>query len=720
MKISSATLVLNASIFALSGSSFAAPGDLDPGFGTGGFVQTDVGSAGASDVVIQPDGSIVVVGRTSTGEMVGEFAIVRYDGGGAPDASFGSGGVVTTAIGTSAAASAVALQTDGKIVVAGYTLTSGIRSFALARYDDAGVLDPTFGTGGIVTTTFGGDARIEDLVIQSDGRIVAVGYQGSSPFTVTLARYDDAGVLDPAFGTGGIVTTPVGTSSMATAATLLPGDAFAIAGESDQRFLIVRYSPNGVPDAGFGDGGIVVTAPTGDGSLSGIAVQSDGKLVVAGSIADGYWSVASARYLTDGTPDTAFGAEGTGRVELLHQLAVYATGTDVAVLADGRILLCGFATRLVGGPEQTSDSYLLYSFDPDGETGFAITDGFSSDENEIRSIALQSDGFAVVTGATGYTWMSSALEFVTARFDVSECGDALADGLEECDDGNATSGDGCDTNCTATGCGNGIVTAGESCEGTECCTPSCAFEAAGTACATDDELCTDDECDGAGQCQHLPNAEPCDDGSICTTDDACSDGICQGALVVQCPACQRCVPYSGLCEDGPRSDCRTPIEDGASRISMRTSSDPAARRLSWRWKEGEATSLADLEDPSASENYDLCLFASSYVPLWHATLQGGATCGTRPCWKASSRPGFQFFDRDRSSSGVQRFSILAGDDGESEIQLKAGRENLVDMSLITHTDWLIVQVERENGACWQATHAADGRWNNGKKFFRGQ
>src|SRR5947209_18146229 len=174
----------------------AGPGDLDATFGTGGRVLTDFGGgAGARALALQADGRIVVAGRSRV--AVGDdFALARYNPNGSLDPSFGSGGRVLTDFGVDDEASALALQSDGKIVVAGFSDVVGF-GFALARYNPDGSLDPSFGSGGRVLT--GGVALARGLVLQADGRIVvagvSAGFAGDSDFA--LARFNPDGSLDP-------------------------------------------------------------------------------------------------------------------------------------------------------------------------------------------------------------------------------------------------------------------------------------------------------------------------------------------------------------------------------------------------------------------------------------------------------------------------------------------------------------------------------------------
>ncbi len=189
----------------------AASGDLDATFGTGGKVTTDF--AGNDDeahgIAVQADGKLVTVGVAKTSRS-NDFALARYNPNGSLDATFGTGGKVTTDFaGNDDAAFAVVLQSDGKIVVAGEAKTSRNQDFALARYNANGSLDATFGTGGKVMTDFNGDDDAAfALVLQPDGKLVAAGEAKTSRNQdFALARYNANGSLDATFGTGGKVTS---------------------------------------------------------------------------------------------------------------------------------------------------------------------------------------------------------------------------------------------------------------------------------------------------------------------------------------------------------------------------------------------------------------------------------------------------------------------------------------------------------------------------------
>jgi uncharacterized delta-60 repeat protein/CSLREA domain-containing protein len=296
------------------GVARAAPGDLDPTFDTDGRVTTDFGGSDyGRAVAIQPDGKIVVAGYAS-----GDFALLRYNVDGSPDPTFGSGGKVTTDVAGSADKGyAVAIQPDGKIVVAGFSYVSGDYDFAVARYHGSdGSLDDTFGSGGTVTTDFDdhGDYGY-GLAIQPDGKIVVVGFgYVDSQYDFAMARYDTYGNLDDTFGSDGKVTTDFGLSEWGSAVAIQPDGKIVVAGltdlDGDDDFAVARYQGNdGSLDDAFGSGGKVTTDFAGDDDTAyAVTIQPDGKIVVAGeSNVSGNNDFAVARYNgEDGSLDAAF------------------------------------------------------------------------------------------------------------------------------------------------------------------------------------------------------------------------------------------------------------------------------------------------------------------------------------------------------------------------------------------------------------------------------
>jgi uncharacterized delta-60 repeat protein len=329
-------------------------GSLDSTFGTGGKVTTDFGGGhdGASAVVVQSDGRIIAAGSASVAG-ISQFALTRYTADGALDASFGKGGKVMTAFGTLGdGASDAKLQPDGKIVVSGYTTTgNGPSDFALARYNVDGTLDRTFGTRGKVTTDFTGRDGASAVALQPDGKIVLVGQATNSDTDiirhVALARYHVDGTLDASFGTGGKVITGFGTSAddwASDVAIQIDGRIVIAGGTADpSNFSLARYNSDGTLDASFGTGGKVITdfGTIAEGSL-GLALQLDGRIVTAGyAYIDGRTTdFAVVRYNVDGTLDTSFGSGGKVTTDFGGN---YDIAGAVAIQPDGKIVAAGYA-----------------------------------------------------------------------------------------------------------------------------------------------------------------------------------------------------------------------------------------------------------------------------------------------------------------------------------------------------------------------------------------
>jgi uncharacterized delta-60 repeat protein len=273
---------------------YDASGALDPSFGTGGKVSADF--SGLPDrawaALIQPNGSIVVAGHaliSTPGQGDNDFAVARFSSSGVLDPSFGTGGKVTTNVkDRTDLAFAAALQQDGKIV-----LTGGV---GLVRYTSAGGLDPTFGTGGIARLDAIGSTIVvaEDLAIQSDGKIVVAGHAGvGTDIGFALARFTASGAADNEFGTGGVVTTTFTTQDDYGRGVALQGDGkIVVIGQSSNLskpdFAVARFTAAGTPDASFGTGGKLTVDFFGSGDdAQDVAIQADGKIVVSGTAANG-------------------------------------------------------------------------------------------------------------------------------------------------------------------------------------------------------------------------------------------------------------------------------------------------------------------------------------------------------------------------------------------------------------------------------------------------
>lgn len=349
---------------ASSGSDFALAryninGSLDTSFGGAGKVTKDI--AGGEDyayaVVVQPDGKIVAAGSAEVNAASSNtrFTLVRYNPDGRLDSGFGTAGVVSTDFfGTENIAASVAIQADGRIVVAGYTHDGIGRRFALARYSVDGSLDASFGTGGKVTTSFFGfDDGATGLAVQADGKIVASGWAdpGGANVQFAVARYNADGSLDASFGTGGKVTTDFFGVNDVAWSLLLQGDGKLVvaglvlpSGFGTDLYALARFNPDGSLDTSFGGGGkTTLSFSFGYQRSLAAALQPDGKILAVSWGVDastGFDVFSLARFNSDGSVDLGFGNAGRVITNVLgSQNEAYA----VAVQGDGRIVAAGSA-----------------------------------------------------------------------------------------------------------------------------------------------------------------------------------------------------------------------------------------------------------------------------------------------------------------------------------------------------------------------------------------
>ena len=430
----------------------AASGDLDPTFGTGGKVTTDLGELDAiSAIAIQADGKIVAVGSSANSPPVTEvkFIVSRYTIGGSLDPTFGTNGVINTVFGTNfagnsiAAAQAVVIQPDGKIVAGGWVQINFASNFALARYNSDGSLDSTFGNGGkVITSFFGNEDRLFGLAVQADGKILAAGgvFAGGTGFDFGLARYDRDGTLDATFGSGGKVSTDldslIGGFSHDEAvgiAVQANGKIVLVGGESGNTptfgdFAIVRYNTDGIPDATFGSSGRVTTDFFGgeDQALA-VAIQQDGKIVVGGGDSINTLfaqDFALARYDTNGSLDPTFGAGGKVATDFTTDFGTtFRTADNVSSLAiqpDGKILAAGAANGFIG-----SGGFALARYNTNGGLdnafglGGKVTTSFHGFGESASSLAIQRDGKIVLGGRNHPQPTGDKADFALARYEGS-------------------------------------------------------------------------------------------------------------------------------------------------------------------------------------------------------------------------------------------------------------------------------------------------------------
>jgi uncharacterized delta-60 repeat protein len=389
--------------------SYGQAGTLDTTFGINGIIATSIGNAKdfASSIVFQPDGKIVVAGTSRFGRY-NDFSLVRYQTNGFLDSLFGNNGIVSTAIGSSNDdGNAVALQADGKIVVCGDSHNGTDFDFAVVRYQSNGLLDSLFGTDGKVVTPIGSsnDYGIS-LIIQSDGKIIIAGFSDNgNDNDIALVRYNTDGSLDGLFGSGGIVTTTIGAGNeRGHSLALQPDGKIIVAGYShngnDDDIALVRYNSDGNLDTGFGSGGKVVQGivTNSEDVIYSVMLQSDGKIVMAGETIDSTnYNFAIVRCDGSGNLDSSFGTNGM-------VCTAIGSGNDyghsLAIQSDGKFLVAGFSSN------GTNDDFAIVRYNTDGTldstfgNGGKSTIAIGSYDDKSNCVNIQPDGKIIVVGAS--------------------------------------------------------------------------------------------------------------------------------------------------------------------------------------------------------------------------------------------------------------------------------------------------------------------------------
>jgi len=398
-------------------------GALDQAFGTHGIALgptfASPGTPEGKAMAIQADGKILVAGDIFSGTTQRDFALERFNADGSLDTSFGTGGTVQTdlafggAPGSNEFARCMALQPDGKILVAGETQSADLlhTASAIVRYNADGTLDSTF-SGGIVFNDFSdiaptGDLEINGITLQPDGKIVVAGdffrRLTTSERDFALARYNPDGTLDTSFGIQlhiGLFTLGTGEvlTSFNNGSATPDAEARAVAIQSDGRIVAVgsaaeagvsglalaRYYADGTLDPDFQGGGKVVTPGSAEGT--DVAIQADGKIVVAAGL------LQLERYNPDGSLDNGFGVVDT------FPFSVSVGGHGLALQGDGKIVVAGEAGLAgevdIGLARYNSNGTLDKSFSFDGlvttNPGFMIS--------QVGGVAIQPDGKIVAAG----------------------------------------------------------------------------------------------------------------------------------------------------------------------------------------------------------------------------------------------------------------------------------------------------------------------------------
>ncbi|MEO7676479.1 MAG: hypothetical protein ABIV39_06925, partial [Verrucomicrobiota bacterium] len=398
----------NSSIFSFAVVRLNLNGTLDSSFDGDGKVTTRVGNffEQASSILIQSgvfgSSRIIVAGYSSepiAQNFRRDFTVVKYLLNGTLDSAFDGDGIAITQIGaTSDSDAAAMIFQNGKILVAG-NVESGRdnHDFALVRYGlNDGVLDTSYDGDGIKTQDVGDrTAQGQDVALQSDGKIVAVGkaFTGSRD-VAAISRYNVDGSLDFSFGILGRITLEVGTNgSAATAVAIQPDGKIVVAGwaspSGNRDFMVLRFLTNGLPDNSFdGDGRVTTPIGTGDDAANAIALQADGKIVVAGISYNGANNdFAVARYTTNGTPDNSFDGDGKAVTAIAGSDD---QATDVKIQTDGKIVVAGFAAL-------ANVQFALVRYNTNG----VLDNSFGSFGRVATDFGVIAEGFAMTIQTNG-------------------------------------------------------------------------------------------------------------------------------------------------------------------------------------------------------------------------------------------------------------------------------------------------------------------------------
>ena len=417
-------VTINASDALSLDTTFDGDGKVTLSFTTPG---NDIGSG----IAVQSDGKIVVVGTSNGGSGNSELAVARFNTDGSPDPSFNGTGLVTTSFSAgNDVGSGIAVQSNDQIVVVGTSNNgSGNSELAVARFNTDGSLDATFNGTGLVTTSFSAGNDIgSGIAVQSNDQIVVVGTSnnGSGNSELAVARFNTDGSLDATFNGTGLVTTSFSAGNdVGSGIAVQSNDQIVVVGTSNNgsgnsELAVARFNTDGSPDPSFsGDGRVTLsfTAP-GDDVGSGIAVQSDGKIVVVGTTDDlsNTW-FAVARFTVNGSLDPSFAGGGT--VISRSSLNGDDMGSGIAVQSNDQIVVVGSSDDGSGKWRFVVARFISIdgSFPDPDNIGKAIT-SFTAGDDIGSGIAVQSDDRIVVVGTADNG--SGDSDFAVARYNPAD------------------------------------------------------------------------------------------------------------------------------------------------------------------------------------------------------------------------------------------------------------------------------------------------------------
>ncbi len=376
---------------------YLSTGDLDVSFGTDGIVTTTFKDGLlAKNSILLADGKILVSGAFIDANGP-QFAGIRYLSDGTLDPSWGDGGINCCSV--YGVIESIAPTNDNKMVCGGITAMDEKMAGAGCRRLADGTLDPTFGPGqGTIATVVGLSTQVHEVVVQPDEKILMAGVANLNGDKFLCMRYNDTGILDDTFGSGGIVTTAFPETSFSHAYSLaLQSDGkIILIGEADHQCCLARYESNGSLDQNFGSNGLVQTVAGASSVFYSVIIQSDGKIVCVGQSDE---SILLIRYNDDGTLDTTFGVNGI----ITTTIGADGQAQDVIIQADGKIVIGGGANGkfVIARYRASNANFITIEAPENGATiasnTFTMTGSSSQSALQYR---LKLDGTTIITALT--------------------------------------------------------------------------------------------------------------------------------------------------------------------------------------------------------------------------------------------------------------------------------------------------------------------------------
>lgn len=389
-------------------------GTLDTTFANGeGYQSYIVGLQDQSDLAyamtMHGNGKFLVGGSAGMGLTMSDTGVININHDGSIDTTFGNAGITILSLGNTPVSQFADLELYGEKIIAGGLVQQGLTGwdYAAVRYNSNGTLDTTFGNGGFATASPTSTDYVTSMTVQPDGKVLLTGrgdYGGAKPYNITTVRFTADGILDTTFGGTGIVRYASGTNDEGSDIVVQSDGKIVIVGRAEYQgnshFVLLRYNSDGTLDTTFNSTGIVNTQIGDSSQAFGVAIQPDGKLVVAGTtnaLATTDNAAVVARYNSDGTLDTTFGGsngiviKNNGPNNSGNGYGGFETLRRVAIQPDGKIVTAG-ATEPVS-QDGTNFHVTLMRFTPDG----ALDTTFDSDGivfTRLLSVASDANDFA--------------------------------------------------------------------------------------------------------------------------------------------------------------------------------------------------------------------------------------------------------------------------------------------------------------------------------------